>query len=178
MTRHRYIDKSKIHGTTLLCHRNAQTPLGPALVAATSAGEIAFLGFCRKTRAAQEIRALKQNWSLAGVEERPDALAPSVKAIFSVAALPADVPLLLVGTPFQHKVWRGLLRIKPGKTTSYGALAKKLHTAPRALGGAVGANPVSYLVPCHRVLDSAGGLNGYRWGLDIKRQLLRAEGAA
>ncbi|MEL0072152.1 MAG: methylated-DNA--[protein]-cysteine S-methyltransferase, partial [Rhodobiaceae bacterium] len=87
-------------------------------------------------------------------------------------------PLLLIGTPFQHKVWRALLRIKPGTTTSYGALAEKLNTAPRALGGAVGANPVSCLVPCHRVLDGKGGLNGYRWGLGVKRQLLQAEGAA
>ena len=173
MPQNRYLDKSKLRGMTLLCHRAAPTPFGPALLLASAAGEVAFLGFCGQARAKREISALRKGWSLAAIDEQPDKLAKLARAAFSAA----PPPLLLAGTPFQHKVWRALLRIKPGTTTSYGALAKKLNTAPRALGGAVGANPVSYLVPCHRVLDGKGGLNGYRWGLGVKRQLLQAEGA-
>ena len=174
MPKNRFLDKSKARGLRLLCHRAAPTPFGSALLLATAEGEIAFLGFCGQARAKREISALRKNSSLAAIEEQPDKLAKLAKAAFSAT----PPPLLLIGTPFQHKVWRALLRIKPGTTTSYGALAEKLNTAPRALGGAVGANPVSWLVPCHRVLDGKGGLNGYRWGLGVKRQLLQAEGAA
>ncbi len=84
------------------------------------------------------------------------------------------------GTPFQRSVWRALTEIPPGETRSYGALAAKLGrpTSVRAVGLANGANPVSVVVPCHRVIGADGALTGYGGGLERKRWLLEHEGAA
>jgi methylated-DNA-[protein]-cysteine S-methyltransferase len=90
-----------------------------------------------------------------------------------------DVPLDLQGTPFQRSVWRRLLRIAAGTTRSYGEIAKELGSAKavRAVGGAVGRNPVSVIVPCHRVVGSDGSMTGYAGGVDRKRALLELERA-
>ncbi len=92
----------------------------------------------------------------------------------------AALPLCLTGTPFQQKVWRALLDIKAGKTESYGALAARIGkpTAARAIGGAVGKNPIPYFVPCHRVLAGDGSLGGYTGGLALKRAMLKTEKAS
>lgn len=91
-----------------------------------------------------------------------------------------DLPLdLAAGTSFQQSVWRALLQIPAGGTTSYGALGERLGRpqASRAVGAAVGRNPVSVVVPCHRVLGTGGALTGYAGGLERKSALLRLEGA-
>ncbi len=90
-----------------------------------------------------------------------------------------DLPLDPPGTAFQRRVWQALRRIPFGRTRSYGELAAELGTAPRALGGACGRNPIPVLIPCHRVLAAHGGLGGYSGqdGLDTKRFLLQLEGA-
>lgn len=91
-----------------------------------------------------------------------------------------DLPLdLHAGTAFQQQVWQALLRIAPGATTSYGCLSAAIGkpAAVRALGAAVGRNPVSIVVPCHRVLGADGSLTGYAGGLERKTALLRLEGA-
>src|SRR5205823_12097210 len=91
-----------------------------------------------------------------------------------------DIALDLRGTPFQLQVWEALRAIPRGETTSYGALARAIGLPPgasRAVGAACGANPVSLVVPCHRVVRTGGGLGGYYWGLDRKRALLEMEGA-
>ena len=89
-----------------------------------------------------------------------------------------DLPLAPHGTPFQRKVWAGLQQIPFGQTLSYGQLAEKLGTAPRALGGACGRNPIPVIIPCHRVLAANGGLGGYSGidGIETKEFLLRLEG--
>lgn len=89
-----------------------------------------------------------------------------------------DVPLLLAGTEFQRRVWQSLKEIPFGTTLSYGALAKRLDNpnASRAVGLANGRNPISILVPCHRVIGADGSLTGYGGGLDRKRWLLAHEG--
>ena len=85
--------------------------------------------------------------------------------------------MLLLGTAFQISVWRFLARIPRGETVSYKDVADELGTkACRAVGSAVGANPISLLIPCHRVVGSRGGLGGYAWGLPMKRMLLLREG--
>ncbi len=88
--------------------------------------------------------------------------------------------LLLKGTKFQRQVWRELLKIPSGATTTYGDIARKMKNsgAVRAVGQAVGANPVGVLVPCHRVLAHGGKLGGYAWGPAKKRALLKAEGVS
>lgn len=98
---------------------------------------------------------------------------PALPEIF---AGKSDVPLHLIGTPWQVRVWRTLLDIPAGRTVSYGALAKKLSSSPRAVGRAVGKNPVAWFVPCHRVIGAGGKLTGYHWGLERKRAMLAAEG--
>ena len=90
------------------------------------------------------------------------------------------LPLAAAGTPFQRKVWREIVTIPPGHTTSYGELAKAVKSAPRAVGGACGANPYPLVVPCHRIIAADGGLGGFarqRDGLllDIKSWLLEHE---
>jgi methylated-DNA-[protein]-cysteine S-methyltransferase len=87
--------------------------------------------------------------------------------------LPVDLSL---ATPFARRVLRRLMRIEFGQLTSYGALAQATGTSARAVGGAVGSNPVPIVVPCHRVVAADGSLGGYGLGLDRKRMLLRLEG--
>ncbi len=84
----------------------------------------------------------------------------------------------LQGTTFQKAVWESLLNIRRGKVVSYGDVANDIGKpkASRAVGSAVGENPVSLIVPCHRVLQKSGSLGNYGWGVDLKRQILRAEG--
>jgi methylated-DNA-[protein]-cysteine S-methyltransferase len=90
-----------------------------------------------------------------------------------------DLPLEPAGTPFQKKVWQTLAKIPFGATRSYAEIAVELGTAPRALGGACGRNPLPILIPCHRVLAAKGGMGGYSGmdGIDTKRFLLNLEGA-
>ncbi|MEC7154423.1 MAG: methylated-DNA--[protein]-cysteine S-methyltransferase, partial [Pseudomonadota bacterium] len=116
--------------------------------------------------------ALNQKWHNATWQAAPEALGALAK---NARAAPAR--LALAGTPFQHSVWQKLLDIPHGHVTSYKGLADELNSAPRAIGGAVGANPVSLLVPCHRVLAADKRLHGYRWGLEVKARILAAEGA-
>lgn len=90
------------------------------------------------------------------------------------------VPIALIGTPFQREVWRALMTIPYGETRSYGELARTLGRplASRAVGAANGANPISVIVPCHRLIGSDGSLTGYAGGMAMKKQLLVLEGAA
>lgn len=88
----------------------------------------------------------------------------------------ADVPLAQRGTAFQRRVWNALLAIPYGETRTYGELATELGSSPRAVGTAVGRNPISVIVPCHRVLGAGGSLTGYAGGLARKRALLELEG--
>ena len=90
----------------------------------------------------------------------------------------ADVPLAPRGTAFQRRVWGALLAIPYGETRTYGELAAELGSSPRAVGAAVGRNPISVIVPCHRVLGAGGSLTGYAGGLDRKRVLLELERTA
>lgn len=88
---------------------------------------------------------------------------------------PADLPLCPKGTAFQKRVWQALLTIPYGQTVSYGALAARLGSSARAVGSAVGRNPLSILIPCHRVLGADGSLCGYAGGLENKKKLLKLE---
>ena len=91
-----------------------------------------------------------------------------------------NVPVELHGTPFQAAVWKALLEIPRGRTVCYSDIAAKIGRpkAVRAVGGAVGANPVSLLVPCHRVLPASGGVGNYLWGAGLKEKILRLESGA
>jgi AraC family transcriptional regulator of adaptative response/methylated-DNA-[protein]-cysteine methyltransferase len=88
-----------------------------------------------------------------------------------------DLPLDIQGTAFQTRIWKALREIPHGSTTTYAELARRIGSpsAVRAVGAACSANPVAVLVPCHRVIRSDGGISGYRWGVERKRELLRRE---
>ena len=106
--------------------------------------------------------------------------AAQLRRYFASESTTFDLQLDLLGTPFQQSVWRALRAIPPGRTQTYGVIAKTVAaaTAVRAVGGAVGRNPVSVIVPCHRVVGSDGSLTGYAGGTDRKLALLKLEGAA
>jgi len=91
-----------------------------------------------------------------------------------------SLPLDIRGTAFQQQVWRALQKIPAGRTRSYAEVARSIGRpdAMRAVGSACGANPVALVVPCHRVVQTGGGLGGYRWGVERKRELLEAESEA
>jgi AraC family transcriptional regulator of adaptative response/methylated-DNA-[protein]-cysteine methyltransferase len=90
-----------------------------------------------------------------------------------------ELPVDIRATPFQAAVWRQLCAIPRGATLSYAEIAKRIRRpdAPRAVGHAVGSNPISIFIPCHRAIGTNGSLTGYRWGLSVKRKLLLDEGA-
>lgn len=95
--------------------------------------------------------------------------------VFSGRAPASPPPLRPRGTPFQQAVWEALKSIPYGQTRTYGEIAAQLHSSPRAVGAAVGRNPVSLMIPCHRAVGANGGLTGYAGGLDRKKWLLDLE---
>lgn len=119
-------------------------------------------------------------------EERPElpvfgAADAWLEAYFSRSPLPALPPLAPQGSPFRRAVWNLLLEIPYGETSTYGEITHKLResgvpAAPQAVGGAVGHNPISILIPCHRVVGTSGSLTGYAGGIEKKRFLLELEG--
>lgn len=128
------------------------------------------------------VRELQDEWPGATLIKSPDQTADLAKLIFELEIrppVPTSLSIILKGTNFQLRVWNALLRIPPGAVTTYGRLAHALGqpTAARAVGSAVGKNPVSYLIPCHRVIREMGTISGYRWGPIRKRAMLGWEAA-
>ncbi|MCX7889538.1 MAG: bifunctional helix-turn-helix domain-containing protein/methylated-DNA--[protein]-cysteine S-methyltransferase [Rhodobacteraceae bacterium] len=156
-----------------------ESPFGPALVMGTEKG-ICGIGFADEAGPGAAMADLTGRWPKASFVEDPEFLRPWVTAAFGAAAGGAGTaPLFLIGAPFQIKVWEALLRIPSGHVTTYGEIAAAIGrpAAVRAVGTAVGRNPVSWLIPCHRALRRTGALGGYHWGLPRKRALLAWEAA-
>lgn len=159
-----------------------ETALGPALVAATARGicmvELGVDGDALEARLRAEFPGARLQQVDAG---RDEFLAPRVRAVAdALAGRRASVPVDLIGTAFQKKVWDALMKIPPGETRSYAEVAAALDapSASRAVAGACARNRVAIVVPCHRVIRGDGSPGGYRWGLDLKRRLLDRERAA
>ena len=157
------------------------SPFGPCFIGSTDLG-ICALGFLNEREPSGAEAFFRQRWPKARLVHDAAAVAPAVTSTFALedrTGAPPSMRLHLMGTPFQLKVWEALLRIPPGSVVSYDDLAVRLSTprGARAIGGAVGANPVSYLIPCHRVIRKAGVITGYAWGPERKRALLALEGA-
>ena len=155
------------------------SPFGPALVMGTDRG-ICGLGFAAETGADETMADLRLRWPKADFKEDPDRLRAWVLRAFGAAGGAAEpAPLYLIGAPFQLKVWEALLTIPSGQVTTYSEIASVIGhpKAVRAVGTAVGRNPVSWLIPCHRALRKSGGLGGDHWGLPVKRALLAWESA-
>jgi AraC family transcriptional regulator, regulatory protein of adaptative response / methylated-DNA-[protein]-cysteine methyltransferase len=150
------------------------SPFGPALVMATEKG-ICGMGFAEESGADAALEDLARRWPKATYVENPAAIRPMVEAAFGGKA----TSLHLIGAPFQIKVWEALLAIPTGQVTTYSDIAGAIGhpAAHRAVGTAVGRNPISFLIPCHRALRRDGGLGGYHWGLPRKRAMLAWEAA-
>jgi AraC family transcriptional regulator, regulatory protein of adaptative response / methylated-DNA-[protein]-cysteine methyltransferase len=152
-------------------------PFGIALVMATEKG-LCGLGFGDEGEEAQMLADMRSRWPKALYRENAARTAAISARIFG-AERGGEVGLHLLGTPWQIKVWQALLAIPDGRVTTYRAIAESIASAKssRAVGTAVGRNPISWLIPCHRVLGSDGALHGYHWGLPRKRAMLAVEAA-
>lgn len=152
------------------------SPLGPITLLASDQG-LCGAWFDAQKHGPSE--ADKQHWHTHPQHPLLQSAVSQLQAYFDGQAPTFDIPLdLSAGTPFQQAVWQALRRISPGQTTSYGELARQLGNpqAMRAVGAAVGRNPVSIVVPCHRVLGAGGQLTGYAGGIWRKQVLLQLEG--
>ncbi len=156
-----------------------ESPFGPALVMGTEKG-ICGIGFAAEAGAEETMTDLRGRWPNAEFIEDPMMLRPwALDAFGAEEGHLSKAPLFLIGAPFQIKVWEALLTIPSGQVTTYSEIANHIGSprAARAVGTAVGRNPVSWLIPCHRALRKSGGLGGYHWGLPVKRAMLAFEAA-
>ncbi len=146
----------------------AQTQFGETIIASNEKGIVYQAFISSKKKAVEEVRG-----------HFPDASLTLKESNKKIAAPNSTTKLDLIGTEFQLKVWHELLKIPAGKTRTYADIAKKIGKpkAVRAVGSAVGKNPIAILVPCHRIVRSNGEIGQYHWGSDKKKKMLIAEGA-
>src|SRR3954469_10657356 len=148
---------------------------GTALVMATERG-LCGLAFADEGEERAALDDMRRRWPRANCVEDSARTAPLTARIFDKKLWRADRPLrvVLIGTDFEVRVWETLLRIPMGRATTYSDIANHIGRpkAPRAVGAAVGKNPISFVVPCHRVIGKSGELTGYHWGLTRKRAML------
>jgi AraC family transcriptional regulator of adaptative response/methylated-DNA-[protein]-cysteine methyltransferase len=151
------------------------SPFGQALVMITDRG-LAGLAFTDEADGMDAFEDMSSRWPNAVYVEDSEATAPYAARIFDPKRWDPKEPLriVLIGSDFQVRVWEALLRIPLGCAVTYSSIAEKLGqpTASRAVGAAVGRNPISFVVPCHRALGKSGALTGYHWGLTRKRAML------
>jgi AraC family transcriptional regulator of adaptative response/methylated-DNA-[protein]-cysteine methyltransferase len=171
--------KSQGEGLTISVGQHS-TPFGECLLAATPRGIVA-LNFLDPDNTWEDaLNELHKAWAAAQITMDPSATAPLIERIFSPHgnSLP-PLRILVKGTNFQVKVWEALLHIPPGAVCTYADIARTIDnpTAVRAVGGAVGANAVAYLIPCHRVIRQNGLISNYRWGAIRKRAIIGWEAA-
>ena len=174
-----------------------ETPFGECLVAATDRG-VCGMSFvvagdrraalddlasrwpsARLRESARDTRALAERIFAELSRSARDARVSEGESVGRRTPLPEPLPLLVRGTNFQVRVWEALLRIPPGATATYEELAAMTghEGATRAVGSALGRNPVAWLIPCHRIIRKTGAIGDYRWGTERKRAMLHWEGA-
>ncbi|WEX09363.1 bifunctional helix-turn-helix domain-containing protein/methylated-DNA--[protein]-cysteine S-methyltransferase [Chelativorans sp. AA-79] len=156
------------------------SPFGIALVMVTDRG-LAGLAFADPGEEQAAFEDMSSRWPNARYVEDISATAPYAARVFEPSRWRSDEPLrvVFIGTDFQVRVWEALLKIPLGRARAYSDIAAEIGcpAASRAVGAAVGANPLSFVVPCHRALGKSGALTGYHWGLTRKRAILGWEAA-
>jgi AraC family transcriptional regulator of adaptative response/methylated-DNA-[protein]-cysteine methyltransferase len=157
----------------------ADSPFGKYLIAESPRG-VCHLSFVENEKTS--LTELQKNWPQAKVKRDDSTAEKMAGQIFRQhAGSETGAPLraFVCGTPFQVRVWRALLQVQPGTLTSYGRLASAIDkpTAARAVGTAVGKNPLAYLIPCHRVIRETGVIGDYHWGAIRKRAMIAWEGS-
>ena len=148
------------------------TAFGECFIAVTERG-ICALSFIHDDSKENEVKQLKKNWSSARITENQTRTEPYVHKIFEEKA-PEKMNLLVHGTNFQLKVWEALLKIPQGAVSTYAQIAKAINNpkAVRAVGTAIGNNPIAYLIPCHRVIRNEGKTGDYHWGATRKKTII------
>ncbi|MBL4808261.1 MAG: bifunctional helix-turn-helix domain-containing protein/methylated-DNA--[protein]-cysteine S-methyltransferase [Rhodobacteraceae bacterium] len=151
------------------------SPYGEMLAAGTERG-ICGLAFASQLGKAAAEADLLGRWPKATFVEAPEKLQRWVDAAVTAKG---ETRLLMIGSPLQIKVWEALLRIPSGQVSTYSEIARVIGNpkANRAVGTAVGRNPISWLIPCHRALRKSGEMGGYHWGIPVKQALLAREAA-
>jgi AraC family transcriptional regulator of adaptative response/methylated-DNA-[protein]-cysteine methyltransferase len=151
------------------------SPFGAAIVIASARGLVG-LAFADPSEEKAALADLRRRWPNADYVEDMAATAAFARRIFDERLWQADQPLrvIMIGTDFEVRVWETLLRIPMGRAASYSDVAAKVCSAKasRAVGAAVGKNPIAFVIPCHRVMGKSGRLTGYHWGLTRKRAML------
>ncbi|MEL6236244.1 MAG: bifunctional helix-turn-helix domain-containing protein/methylated-DNA--[protein]-cysteine S-methyltransferase [Pseudomonadota bacterium] len=152
------------------------SPFGEVLAMGTDRG-LCGIAFTAEAGRAAAYADMTARWPKAAYREDPAAIAPWIEAAFGASG--GEARIVMIGAPFQIKVWEALMTIPSGHVTTYSEIARVIGNprAVRAVGTAVGRNPVSFLIPCHRALRKSGGLGGYHWGLPVKRAMLAWESA-
>ena len=166
------------HGQGVALHYGfGECVFGRALLAWTPRG-LNFLGFCNEVPDEAALEDLRARWRRAEFRRDDRGAAEWLERIFADSR-ETPLALWLRGSPFQLKVWEALLSIPENAAVSYRQVAEAIGEpgAARAVGNAVGANPIAWLIPCHRVIRQAGEIGGYHWGVDTKRALLAFEQA-
>lgn len=156
-----------------------ETPFGTAFIATTPRGICSF-SFCEHAEIDEHLAALQKKWQHATLRENREQTQAVVQAMFGAEKkIDRPVSLYVSGTNFQISVWKALLQIPPAKVVSYSQVANAIgHPgSARAVGLAVGANPIALLIPCHRVIQQSGKLGGYHWGLTRKQAIHAWESA-
>jgi len=168
--------KNRCDGLTI-SYGSAQTPFGLALLAWNERG-INFLGFCEDRGTETVLNELREQWKGARFDHSPVEAREKLARIFSKSEH-QPTRVWLRGSPFQLKVWQALLAIPEGAHATYGQIAEFIGRkgANRAVGSAIGKNPVAWIIPCHRVIRQLGDLGGYRWGAPIKTAMIGYEAA-
>lgn len=153
-----------------------ETPFGLCLLGSTKKG-ICYMAFVQDEQ--QALQALINSFPLASYRNEQQQIHQDALTIFSKAEDLPQIKLHLKGTPFQLKVWEALLRIPQGELTTYGQLAKDIDhpLASRAVGTAIGSNPIAFLIPCHRVIQASGTFGGYMWNPTRKAAMIGWEQA-
>jgi AraC family transcriptional regulator of adaptative response/methylated-DNA-[protein]-cysteine methyltransferase len=161
----------------LIEYGTAESPFGTALIAWNRRG-ITFLGFCEDSGDEQVMKSLYNQWHGATFKHSPLQAQKLLQQIFKNSGS-QSLQIWLRGSPFQIKVWQALMAIPDGAHATYGQIAAHIGQsgAARAVGTAIGKNPIAWVVPCHRVIRKMGELGGYRWGLPIKSAMIGYEAA-
>jgi AraC family transcriptional regulator of adaptative response/methylated-DNA-[protein]-cysteine methyltransferase len=151
------------------------SPFGTALVMATGRG-LAGLAFADAGEESEALDDMRRRWPRAEFREDTAGTTALARRIFEPKLWQRDRPLrvVMIGTDFEVRVWETLLKVPMGRATTYSDIATHVRApkAARAVGAAVGKNPISFVVPCHRVIGKSGDLTGYHWGLTRKRAML------
>lgn len=170
-------DQKKGGESVFINYSYQATIFGDVLIASTDKG-VCYLGFFDKKEEA--FKELSERFPKASFIHNEDSIQKNALVLFTKDETPiSPVVLHLKGTEFQFSVWRQLLKIPFGSLTTYGVISEEIEKfkASRAVGTAIGSNPVAYIIPCHRVVQSTGGLGGYMWGTTLKTALIGWEAA-